>query len=90
MCYDYYMQNNLKGKQGEKIAEGYLKSKGYEILDLTCLDVKKVQQKAIELAQDGYFVVIVGKAQHPEVIAIRANAEKYSDKVLVADSSAAS
>lgn len=33
MCYDYYMQNNLKGKQGEKIAEGYLKSKGYEILE---------------------------------------------------------
>ncbi|MBQ3102307.1 YraN family protein [bacterium] len=27
------MQNNLKGKQGEKIAEGYLKSKGYEILE---------------------------------------------------------
>ncbi len=28
------MQNNLKGKQGEKIAAGYLKSKGYEILDV--------------------------------------------------------
>ena len=60
---------------------------GFEVYDLTCPDVKKVQQKAIELAQDGYFVVIVGKAQHPEVIAIKANAEKYSDKVLVADSS---
>lgn len=34
MCYDYYMQNKLKGKQGEKIAAGYLKSKGYEILDI--------------------------------------------------------
>lgn len=61
---------------------------GYEVYDLTCPDVKKVQQKAIELAKDGYFVVIVGKAQHPEVIAIKANAEKYSDKVVVADSSA--
>ena len=60
---------------------------GFEVYDLTCPDVKKVQQKAIELAQEGYFVVIVGKAQHPEVIAIKANAEKYSDKVLVADSS---
>ena len=60
---------------------------GFEVYDLTCPDVKKVQQKAIELAQDGYFVVIVGKAQHPEVIAIKANAEKYSNKVLVADSS---
>lgn len=60
---------------------------GYEVFDLTCPDVKKVQQKAIELAQEGYYVVIVGKAQHPEVIAIKANAEKYSNKVRVADSS---
>lgn len=60
---------------------------GFEVYDLTCPDVKKVQQKAIELAENGYFVIIVGKAQHPEVIAIKANAEKYSDKVLVADSS---
>ena len=27
------MQNKVKGKQGEKIAEEYLKNKGYEILD---------------------------------------------------------
>ena len=59
---------------------------GFEVYDLTCPDVKKVQQKAIELAQEDYFVVIVGKAQHPEVIAIKANAEKYTNNVLVADS----
>ncbi|MBQ8668636.1 4-hydroxy-3-methylbut-2-enyl diphosphate reductase [bacterium] len=59
---------------------------GFEVYDLTCPDVKKVQQKAIELAQNDFFVVIVGKAQHPEVIAIKANAEKYSKNVLVADS----
>lgn len=58
---------------------------GFEVYDLTCPDVKKVQQKAIELAQEDYYVVIVGKAQHPEVIAIRANAAEYSDKVIVAD-----
>lgn len=60
---------------------------GFEVYDLTCPDVKKVQQKAIELAKGGYYVVIVGKAQHPEVIAIKANADKYSDKVIVAASS---
>jgi len=60
---------------------------GFEVYDLTCPDVKKVQQKAIELAKNGYYVVIVGKAQHPEVIAIKANADKYSDKVIVAASS---
>lgn len=63
-----------------------IKKAGFEIVDLTCLDVKKVQQQAIELAKEGYFLVIVGKPEHPEVIAIRANAELYSDKVVVASS----
>lgn len=63
-----------------------IKQAGFEPVDLTCPDVKKVQQKAIELAKDDYFVVIVGKADHPEVIAITANAKLYSDNVLVATS----
>ena len=58
---------------------------GFEVYDLTCPDVKKVQQQAIELAKEGYYVVIVGKAEHPEVIAIKANAQQFSDKVIVAD-----
>ncbi len=61
-----------------------IRNAGFEVVDLTCPDVKKVQQRAIELAKDGYFVVIVGKPNHPEVIAIKANAELYSDKVVVA------
>ena len=61
-----------------------IKKAGFEIVDLTCLDVKKVQQQAIELAKDGYFLVIVGKSEHPEVVAIKANAELYSDNVVVA------
>lgn len=63
-----------------------IKQAGFEPIDLTCPDVKKVQQKAIELAKDGYFVVIVGKSEHPEVIAIKANAQLYTDKVVVAAS----
>ena len=61
-----------------------IKKAGFELVDLTCPDVKKVQQKAIELAQNDYFVVIVGKPNHPEVMAIKANADLYSDKVVVA------
>ena len=61
-----------------------IKNAGFELVDLTCPDVKKVQQKAIELAQQDYFVVIVGKPNHPEVVAIKANADLYSDKVVVA------
>ena len=61
-----------------------IKQAGFEVVDLTCPDVKKVQQRAIELAKNDYFVVIVGKPNHPEVIAIKANADLYSDKVVVA------
>ncbi len=59
-------------------------AKGYEIVDLTCPDVKKVQQKAIQLIQDGYLLVIVGKPEHPEVAAIKANAQTYGEKIIVA------
>lgn len=63
-----------------------IKSAGFTPVDLTCPDVKKVQQKAIELAKDDYYLVIVGKSEHPEVIAIKANAKLWSDKVIVAAS----
>ena len=56
---------------------------GFEVVDLTCLDVKKVQQKAIELSKEDYLVLILGKPSHPEVVAINANAKMYSDKVYV-------
>lgn len=61
-----------------------LKNAGFEVVDLTCPDVKKVQQKAVELAKENYFVVIVGKSNHPEVIGIKANADLYTDKIAVA------
>ena len=61
-----------------------IKNAGFEIVDLTCLDVKKVQQQAIELAKEGYFLVIVGNSEHPEVVAIKANAELWSENVVVA------
>ena len=63
-----------------------IKKAGFEVFDLTCPDVKKVQQKAVELAKEGYYLIIVGKSQHPEVVAINANARLYSDNVIVADS----
>lgn len=61
-----------------------LENAGFEVVDLTCPDVKKVQQRAVELAQNDYFVIIVGKSNHPEVIAIKANADLYSKNVVVA------
>lgn len=69
------------GMAPQKIKE--IEEKGFDVVDLTCLDVKKVQQKAIELAKEGFLVLILGKPEHPEVIAIKANAELYTDKVFV-------
>lgn len=60
-----------------------LQSAGFEIVDLTCPDVKKVQQKAIEIVKNGYYLIIVGKAEHPEVMAIKANAEQFGDKISI-------
>lgn len=60
-----------------------IKEKGYELVDLTCPDVKKVQQKAIQLVQEGFLLIIVGKPEHPEVVAIKANAEIHGSDVLV-------
>lgn len=68
-----------------EIFEELLKT-SLQVVDLTCPDVKKVQQKAIELAKSGYYVIIVGKAEHPEVEAIYANAKLWSDKVTVINS----
>lgn len=58
-------------------------AKGFEIVDLTCPDVKKVQQSAVELVKDGYLVIIVGKPEHPEVVAINANAKRFGEDVYV-------
>lgn len=65
-----------------------IKNKGYELVDLTCPDVKKVQDKAIELVKENYFLIILGKGEHPEVMAIRANAARHTtdDNVFVAQS----
>ena len=69
------------GMAPQKIKE--IEDKGFEVVDLTCLDVKKVQQKAVQLAKEDFLVLILGKPEHPEVVAIKANADMYSEKVYV-------
>ena len=66
-----------------------VQNKGFELVDLTCFDVKKVQNKAIELAKENYLVLILGKEEHPEVRAICANAQNSAqnrDNVIVISS----
>lgn len=56
-----------------------LNQKGCKIVDATCHDVMHVQNKAKDLAKEGYKVIIIGKADHPEVIAIKAHADMCSN-----------
>ena len=48
--------------------ERELKSKGVEIIDATCPYVKAVHEAVQKLVEEGYFVVLVGEKNHPEVI----------------------
>jgi len=61
-----------------------LREKGINIVDATCVLVKRLQQIAKELAADGYKVVIIGDENHPEVQAVMGCAKKV---VVVAEES---
>jgi 4-hydroxy-3-methylbut-2-enyl diphosphate reductase len=61
-----------------------IKRKGLEIVDATCVLVKRVQKIAKQLHDDGYQVVIIGDKNHPEVQAVVGHAH---DIVVVADES---
>ncbi|MGA2093682.1 MAG: 4-hydroxy-3-methylbut-2-enyl diphosphate reductase [Sedimentisphaerales bacterium] len=48
----------------------HLKEKNAEIIDATCVLVKRMQQIAAQMEDEGYKVVIVGDREHPEVQAV--------------------
>lgn len=45
-----------------------------DVVDATCPFVKKAQKRAEELAAQGYYVVILGEKDHPEVLGIMGHA----------------
>lgn len=55
----------------KKVILETLKSKGVEIINATCPYVSKAQEQARNLSEQGYFVIIMGDKDHPEVIAIQ-------------------
>jgi (E)-4-hydroxy-3-methyl-but-2-enyl pyrophosphate reductase len=61
-----------------------LKEKGLNIVDATCILVKRVQHIASELEKEGYKVVIIGEENHPEVQAVVGCAR---DTIVIADES---
>ncbi len=53
------------GEAPETLAR--LADKGVEIIDATCVLVKRAQRIVAELRQEGYQVVVIGQSSHPEV-----------------------
>ncbi|MCK5226062.1 MAG: 4-hydroxy-3-methylbut-2-enyl diphosphate reductase [Planctomycetes bacterium] len=47
-----------------------IRKKELNIIDATCVLVKRVQQIAMQLEKDGYKVVVIGDKNHPEVQAV--------------------
>ncbi len=61
-----------------------LKEKGINIVDATCVLVKRLQRIAEQFEQDGYKVVVIGDENHPEVQAVVGCAK---EAVVIADES---
>ena len=59
-----------------------IRNAGFELVDLTCPDVKKVQQRAIELAKK--HGVFCGISAGANVCAAKVLAEKYPERLVVA------
>lgn len=56
------------GASPQQIAE--IKRKGLKIVDATCILVKRLQQIAKALEEQGYKVVVIGDRNHPEIQAV--------------------
>ncbi len=55
-----------------------------DVSDATCPDVRRVQEKAMELAKENYTVIVVGKEEHPEIVGIMAHSRRIEGAKIVA------
>src|ERR1700758_333516 len=58
------------------------KEQGLNVVDLTCPIVKKLQHAVKKLADEGYFIVIVGDKKHPEIIGAQSYANPESVRIV--------
>lgn len=49
----------------------------YNVIDLTCKNVKKVQLRILDESENGAFIVITGKKSHPEIMGLLSYAEHF-------------
>ncbi|MFN4319796.1 MAG: 4-hydroxy-3-methylbut-2-enyl diphosphate reductase [Aquificaceae bacterium] len=66
--------------------ERELLSKGIDIIDATCPYVKAVHSAVTRLCQEGYFVVLVGEKNHPEVIGTLGYLQECGGRGIVVES----
>jgi len=64
-----------------------LKNRNFKIVDATCPKVRRAQRYVEKLSGEGYFVIIVGEKDHPEVKGLlgyaRGNAQVYYENMEV-------
>lgn len=63
-----------------------LEARGREVIDATCPHVLRAQRAAAKLAREGYHVLVVGEAGHPEVEGILAHARQEGERCTIVGS----
>ncbi len=66
--------------------ERELRNRGLKVIDATCPYVKAVHEAVCSLVKEGYFVVIVGEKNHPEVIGTLGYLEECRGEGVVVES----
>ncbi len=66
--------------------ERELLSMGVKLVDATCPFVKAVHEAVVRLSEEGYFVVLVGEKNHPEVIGTLGYLEEAGGRGIVVES----
>lgn len=66
--------------------ERELLSKGVKVVDATCPFVKAVHEAVVKLVKEGYFVVLVGEKNHPEVVGTLGYLEECGGSGVVVES----
>ena len=66
--------------------ERELREKGLRVIDATCPYVKAVHEAVCKLSEEGYFIVLVGEKNHPEVIGTLGYLKECGGKGIVVES----
>ncbi len=65
--------------------ERHLRALGINVIDATCPYVKAVHEAVMKLSKEGYFVVLVGEKNHPEVIGTLGYLQEVGGKGVVVE-----